>query len=250
MAISIARILSQLRIPITAKMGGVGVTNISGLIISWNSGTSISVSAGSAYIPSLAGPVVVDTPLTLSGLTLTAATWYHVYLYDNAGTAAIEAVTTAPAAPYAGAARTKTGDATRRYLGSLKTADGSSAFMKVKFTTQGRVQYQVHAGAAPLQIYNATPGAASFTVSSAGVVPVTATHVEAGLISTHTGASLYIGNSDLGTVSQTNYLSGNVTPCNFFGIFAIDSAQNFSCIYSNTPTSALIIRVSSYLYER
>lgn len=101
---------------------------IDGLQMVWNSATSISVTSGTAYIPSLGNVLASTSTLTLSGLSLTASTWYHVYLYSNAGTPAIECVTTAPVL-YNGTAYQKTGDASRRYVGSvLGTGSGITAF--------------------------------------------------------------------------------------------------------------------------
>ena len=100
----------------------VGSAFIEGLVPLWVSATSIQINPGSAYIPSLGRVITATGALVLSGLTLTAATWYYLYLYDNAGTAAIELVTTSPTAPYAGFARTKSGGGgdSRRFLGAFR----------------------------------------------------------------------------------------------------------------------------------
>lgn len=94
---------------------------IDGLNLVWNSGTSISVTSGSAYIESLGAVVNVPATLTLSGLSLAASTWYHVYLYLNSGAPEIECVTTDPATAYSGDAHSKIGDSSRRYIGSVRT---------------------------------------------------------------------------------------------------------------------------------
>jgi hypothetical protein len=105
----------------TAAAGlGVGAGYIEGLIPKWISATSISLSSGAAYMPAAGKVMVVASDLTLSGLTLTAATWYYLYLYDNAGVAAIELSDVAPADPYNGTARTKTGNNTRRFITAIR----------------------------------------------------------------------------------------------------------------------------------
>lgn len=104
----------------SSQSNASGAGYIEGLIPQWNSATSISVSPGSAALPSPARSLLSSSTLTLSGLTLSATTWYYLYLYDNAGTPAIELVTTAPSAPYTGTARTKTGDTSRRFICALR----------------------------------------------------------------------------------------------------------------------------------
>ena len=96
----------------------------------WVSATAITVTSGSAFVPSLNKCLPVPNAIALTGLVLAASTFYHVYLYSNAGVPAIEVVTTAPASPYNGTARAKTGDTSRRYVGSVLTdASGNIVYM-------------------------------------------------------------------------------------------------------------------------
>ncbi|WP_414609310.1 hypothetical protein, partial [Stenotrophomonas pavanii] len=88
---------------------------IDGLKMEWVSGTQIRFTSGSAYIPSLGRALALAAAVTKTP-TLAANTWYHNYVYDNAGTADVEVSTTVPAAPYSGTARTKAGDTSRRYI--------------------------------------------------------------------------------------------------------------------------------------
>lgn len=94
---------------------------IEGLKMQWVSGTAITITSGAAYIPSLGRVVRSAAAIAKTALVLTASTWYHVYLYINAGAAAIEIVTTTPSAVYFGSARSKNADTSRRYLGSVRT---------------------------------------------------------------------------------------------------------------------------------
>ncbi|MEU8779981.1 hypothetical protein, partial [Streptomyces sp. NPDC048606] len=102
--------LSQLAAASAASVAaGAGLWTMAGHILGlrmeYVGPASIRVSSGSAWIPSLQQAIEVPSALTLSGLTLAANTWYHLYLYLNGSTPAIEAVTDAPAAPYSGTAR-------------------------------------------------------------------------------------------------------------------------------------------------
>ncbi|WGT32149.1 hypothetical protein [Pseudomonas atacamensis] len=109
---------------------GVSPGYIDGLNPIWNSANSISVDSGTAYIPGSTKALRVSASLTLSGLSLTANTWYYLYLFETAGVAAIELVTTAPSAPYFGTARTKTGDSSRRFIAAVRCgASGLRPFL-------------------------------------------------------------------------------------------------------------------------
>src|SRR6185437_13128559 len=114
---------------------------IDGLQMQWVSGTSITVTSGNAYIPSLANVLAAPNAMTLSGLSLTASTWYHVYLYSNSGTPAIECVTTVPVL-YNGTAYQKTGDNSRRYVGSVRT-NASASIQPFQMDSGGNIFYSV-----------------------------------------------------------------------------------------------------------
>lgn len=188
---------------------------IDGLNLVWNSGTSISVTSGSAYIEGAAAVVNVPAALTLSGLSLTASTWYHVYLYLNAGVPAIECVTTAPATAYSGTARSKTGDTSRRYLGSVVT-DASSAIYNAYFAG-GDVLYRCPNGSGtPFRVLNGM-ATVSTPVSCAGVAPVSAYSILVKLANPNTA-----GNGILRvTNSQVTGTPGPPTDI-FSNIFAIN----------------------------
>lgn len=116
---------------------GSGVINlippdfISGLKVIWNSATSLSVTTGAACRPSDSLLMMPAALITKSGLALTASTWYHLYLYMNGANPDVEIVTTAPAAPYFGAAMAKTSDTTRRYIGSVLTNSSGNLYQFV-----------------------------------------------------------------------------------------------------------------------
>jgi len=95
---------------------------IDGLNISYVTSGSISVSPGTAYISSLNKAIHVTGSITAAVANAGAnvsGTWSHVYLRENAGAAAVEISTGTPSTPYAGVARTKTGDTSRRWIGSV-----------------------------------------------------------------------------------------------------------------------------------
>lgn len=144
---------------------------IDGLLMQWVSATALTVTAGAAYIEGAASIAKATADIAKSGLILSASTWYHVYLYLNAGTPDVEIVTTAPATPYAGTARSKTGDTSRRYVGSIKTDASGNIF---NFQQSGHyIGYKHDHGAAPFRVLAAGVATVETTVSLAGVVPTT-----------------------------------------------------------------------------
>lgn len=154
-----------------AATNGVGQGYVEGLIPSWNSSTSISVSAGAAYMPNTGEVLRLASVLTISGLSLTASTWHYLYLYENAGTPAIELVTTAPSTVYSGTSRTKSGDASRRFICALRT--GAAALLGFFWMPSGFIQYTESLNVSPFRVLAAGTSTAIANVSLANVVPPT-----------------------------------------------------------------------------
>ncbi|KAB7765406.1 hypothetical protein [Xanthomonas sp. LMG 12461] len=159
----------------------------SGLGMTWVSATSISVSSGACYIPSLGYVLAFPAPITKSGLTLTANTWYHVYGYLNGSSPDIEIVTTAPASPFYGLARAKSGDNTRRYIGSVRT-DGSGNV--VQFWMAGETCYYASQQSA---LSNGQSDSQT-SISLAALVPATATSCILRVQNFDSGAWFFLGN--------------------------------------------------------
>lgn len=145
---------------------------IDGLRMEWVSGTSLRVTGGAAYVPGLQGILGVESPITKSGLSLSANTWYHLYLYRNGGSADIEISTTAPAEPYSGVARTKSGDNSRRYIGSVRTDGAGSVFNFVHVGNQ--IAYRAHTGLLPFAVVSGGLATSPTSVSCSSVAPPTA----------------------------------------------------------------------------
>jgi len=85
-------------------------------------------------VPSTGAVVRADSDVSATISGIAPNTWYHVYGYDDgSGGVAVEIVTTAPAAPYVGSARAKSGDTTRRYLGSVRTRPSAAELVEWTF---------------------------------------------------------------------------------------------------------------------
>jgi hypothetical protein len=166
---------------------------IDGLQMQWVSGTALTVSSGSAYIPASANIVEAPSAIAKTSLSLSASTWYHVYLYLNAGTPDIEIVTTAPVL-YHGGASHKTGDNSRRYLGSIKTDSGSNIY---NFITAGKnVFYRTDTGVSPFRAVAGGVNTTETTVSLSALVPVTSRIVRGRFMNLDGAENMYTGTSD------------------------------------------------------
>jgi len=142
----------------------------------------------------------VESPITKSGLSLSANTWYHLYLYRNGGSADIEISTTEPAEPYSGAARTKTGDNTRRYIGSI-LAGPDATIARFRHDLPGRILYNRHTDWLRALV-NGTSINPPTNISLTGLIPVTSRVVLVLIENSGTGAStVAFSNPDLTTTN-------------------------------------------------
>lgn len=223
---------------------------IRGLQMTWNSAASISVGVGAAYIESTGRILQNDSTLTASGLSLTANTWYHVYFYDNAGTPAIEVVTTAPATAFYAKARSKTGDTTRRYVGSVR-ASATNTLEKFNHDADGGfIAYRDAVKATPFRVLSSGTATSSTAVSAAAVVPVSSDLVLVKISNTDASINLTVGSgADTQNAATTGYIivAGTVRtvcPC------PVDSSQQFAYAFASSPSGAGFIDVQGYWYGR
>lgn len=227
---------------------------IEGLALAWLSDTGLSAASGAAYIVGDGRLVPVPTAITKAGLSLSASTWYHVYLYLNAGTPDIELVTTAPDSPYLGTARSKTGDTSRRYLGSV-LSDGSGNLYN--FLQDGcDVMWRIDPGAAPFRVLSGGVATTATAVSLTGVVPVTARAASLRLINLATNAAiLRVGTSDdssaAGIAAINQSPSGSTVSQAFKEKFPVNTSQAIEYNFTAAPAgSGAFIDVYGYSYQR
>ncbi len=240
-------------------LGGYGITDalatitpagyIDGLKMVWNSATSISVTSGTCYIQGSSAVISFPSTLTLSGLSLTASTWYHLYGYLNSGTPAIELVTTAPAAAYSGTALSKTGDTSRRYIGSIRTDASGNVY---NFFQEGNiVTYLASNGAAPFLVITGGNATTPTSVSCSSIVPLTSRIAIATSRNLDPGSSILLATSDCGFTLSGSLFLNNIPPgSGTCGFISTDSNQAFLYVYGTAPTGSFVSRVSGYIYER
>jgi len=224
---------------------------ISGLQMSWNSAASMSVSSGAAYIEGTQTIIELPSALTASGLSLTANTWYHVYLYDNAGTAAIEVVTTAPTTPFYGTARSKTGDTSRRYVGSVFPSATNTLEKFNHSVNDGLIVYRDAAKATPFRRLSSGSAITSTTFDCSLVVPTTSRTMLAKCSNTDASINVCVGSGDDtqdgGSTSGYLLVAGgvrSVLP------IPLSAAQLAAYDYNSSPTGAFFVDVCGYWYGR
>lgn len=227
-------------------------TYLSGLNLVWTSNTGFTVTSGAAYTEGL-GTVIelaADSPQTP---TLTANAWYYVYLYVNVGTPSIEVSTTAPASPYRGNARSKSGDTSRRFIGSFRTNASSQIFNFIR--VGNTVWYRCELGAAPHRVLSNGSNTSQTNISLSAVVPPTSRlcYMRGLNYATNTAAGAYTAVSD-GTFSgpvNGGYLfyTPNQTPIHAF--HPVDSSGNITYWYAAAPTGGnFFVDVQAYQEER
>lgn len=213
---------------------GPSIDYISGLKMEWVSANALTVTSGAAYIPSLGCVLRVSASIAKTGLVLTASTMYHVYLWLNGANADVDIVTTAPAAPYVGTARSKTGDTSRRYLGSVLT-DASGNIYNFLHDSSDFICYLTPTNTAPFRCLSGGAATAATPVSLAGLIPVSTQTAKLNFLNTDTAAPLGLGNS----LTGSNYIHVIRPTSGTFGTFPTDASQAVTYFFVSAPTGGL-----------
>jgi hypothetical protein len=223
---------------------------ISGLGLVWVSVSAIDISIGAAYIESLGLVYDVPAAISLTGLSsLTASTLYHVYLYDNAGTPAAEVVTTAPASPFAGTARSKTSDTTRRYLGSVYVNASQQIVPFQHHIQSGLMVYRNAGGSAPsFRVLSAGSATTETAVSCGSFVPSTSRDVLLKISNTDATANVLIGSPDE-AMSTSIYFASIAGSVRSFMPCPTNASQQVAYLNS-TAASGAFIDLLGYWYAR
>lgn len=235
-------------VKVTAVASTVEPGYIDGCQMIWNSGTSLSVSSGSAYIPSVGANVNIPATITKAGLALAVSTMYHVYVFLNAGVPDAEVVTTAPASPYNGVARAKTGDPTRRYVGSVLTDAAGAIYDFVHVVTSGRIMYQTNVSPAPFLVLSGNAAVAT-SVSTSGVVPITSRLASCPITNNDAAVTVHFGNSSFPPTS-TAFMERIEANRTLSTDLVLNGAQAFQYMFTVAPAGNVVIRVKGYYFDR
>lgn len=234
-----------------AALPPTSVRFIDGFQMSRPSANSLTMSAGAAYVPGLNKILTLSSPVTKTGITVAANTWLHCYLFEaSPGAADVEWVTTAPSAPYSGRARTKSGDASRRYLGSVRSGAANVIFKFTHSLADGSISYNENTGGAPFTLVSAGQSTTPVAVSASAIVPVTGTKLSATILNATSSAYLHISNSE-GPVAGVGFISlaspGGVTAAPVL----LDASQQYTYAYETSPGSGgSFHRGNGYIFER
>lgn len=222
-------------------------THIEGLKMQWVGAAAITVTTGCAYIVSSGRVIDVISNIAKTGLTLSANTLYHVYLYLNSGVPDIEIVTTAPSSPYKGTARTKSGDNSRRYIGSVRTLAANTV---AKFIHIGdSINYQESFNAAPFLVYSNATGNNTL-VSLSGLVPISASIAIVLGQNNSTNAFFYISNDDWTGFLFNSYRSFFYNQTAHEMQVPVDSSISIRCAANPVANAACSARLVGYKYDR
>lgn len=227
-------------------------------------GLTVTAGPGLAYLPD--GRRLRCAGVSASLPTNPANGWWYAYGYPSTGgMMALELSQTAPDTPYSGTARTKTGDATRRFLAQglvvsnkLRPAIHLMAGSKGNFVLFDQSTTTFTTQPALLSLLSPTYGTA-LTTSLAGLVPVNATSVRLQINNLSNGY-LYLQRGGLGPASAASRQFG-VQPNNSIVCdVRLDSSLNISTIITNTSLLGVIltliytggysIEVGGYTYDR
>jgi len=194
--------LSSLTKPITPQQGGVAESYIEGLLPVWYSANSIGIDTGAAYVPGAGKALKVSSPIVKSGLAPATNTWYYIYLFDNFGTPDINFSNTPPSAPYLGAARTKNGDSSMRFIAALRVGPGG---FRSFLCSNGAVIYTEDASST-LALSGGT-ATSSTSVNCSSFIPPTTQRCILMLYAAPTGGTLIVGYAN--TIEILSCPSGN-----------------------------------------
>ena len=164
----------------------------------------------------------------------------------------MEVVTTAPVS-WKGSAYSKTGDTSRRYVGSVKTNSSASVYKFTHNLESNMIVYQNAAlNASPFRCLTTGTATTATSVSLSGVVPVTSTFVNLRLVNT-ADQTVYT-NSD-NSVSTTSFqmvlVAGNVVQTTLLNVHPTDSSQNVYYYFPlATGSGGANLDVYGYFYDR
>lgn len=227
---------------------------ISGFRVEWLSSNSLMVGTGAAYVPSIDRILTFASSITKSSISLTSDSWFHIYIFNNSGTPDFEVVSTVPSSEYFGTARTKSGDNSRRYIGSVRTIAAASIAKFSHNPEIGQITYLEDINSSPFRVVSGGAAIVATSVSCSDAVPVTSRLAKflANNNATGAGQFVYMSNSDSVNSLSTTFWMSFINPTgSFYAEFPLDSSGSFNYMYSSSPAGGMVfIRVVGYSYVR
>ena len=240
---------------------GLGVGQemyIEGFIPSWVSGGNPIFSAGAAWVPGASGVLEVPTDQNGPVTILPTADFMYFYLQPTTTAPNVAGFTTAPASPYLGTARNKTGDANSRYVTALRTNAAGTAFYNfhAQMLSDKRllVSYLEDTTASPFRVVSGSAAQTETTVSlgpgGLKLVPPTCRMALLRVL-TNASAAVGLGNSeDSVTGGSGNPSIRNVTTSADKDVWMpLDSSQSFT-FWNRAASGSTSVDVLGYIDRR
>ncbi|HEX7956127.1 MAG TPA: hypothetical protein VF508_04240 [Pyrinomonadaceae bacterium] len=241
---------AYLRLRLIDIDAALGNDYIAGLRLEFVSASSIKVNPGVAFVQGF-GRMRVSAAITVASISLGAGAWGHVYLYSNSGVAAVEVVTTAPV-NYFGSAWQKTGDTSRRYLGSVRT-DASGNIYNFNHNPQTNfIRYRANQFLAPFRVLSNGVATSATDVDCSAVVPVTLGGVAYFRVDNQSSASaVYFGASDGFTPSSAGGEEGVGTLRDMRAFLTLNPSRVLKYIFGlASGASGVYMDVHGYFFQR
>lgn len=223
-------------------------TAIEGLKLSWNSATSITVGTGHCYAEN-GDEIDLTSAITKSGLSLSSSTWYHVYVYLS-GTPAAEIVTTAPTA-WKGPAYSKTGDTSRRYVGSVLTDGSGNIYEFMHNLNNNQIVYKGSSvtNTSPFRVLNGGTSTSPAEVDVSGVIPSETAIMIYARFASNANVTTNIGTDS--SVSNLSLNPGSTSIQNAYIAFAVNSTPGiYYDLGSGYSSGGVYIDIYGYYFER
>lgn len=222
-------------------------TAIEGLKLVYNSAASLDIKTGVCYAEN-GDYINVTSPITKSSLSLTNATWYHVYVYLSGGSPAAEVVTTAPVA-WKGTAYSKTGDTSHRYVGSIIAIGSNTMASFIHTPDDGIIFYTGQQDGSPFRVLSNGNATTETSISLTGVLPSTAKKVYMHATDTNGTFLLVFGNS-LDTVSlPSGYILAIGNGKDAYVLFPCNDSQVITYAMQGAGGGAYL-DIYGYVFER
>ena len=252
--------LSGLTTPLSVSQGGtgkitpvleVGKGYIDGFTLVFNGRKSITVKAGSAYVP---GPAKMLTLAADKAMTIVPVQsgFTHFYLFDNSGTADVETSNVAPTAYY-NTAHQKTGDPSRRYLGSVLASSAGDIWSFRHDIRSSTITYIEGAPTqAPFTLFSGVTAPSPVSASTPTVVPSTGTTL-IGVVSLSSGAYFNTCIAEQATSpAAANWITavGPAMNCPIPIPLSRAAATSGNFLFVIFPSGTASLYVTGYIFER
>lgn len=221
---------------------------ISGLKMGFISSGTMSVSSGKCMSQSGALYYATGTiQISLAGLS--SGTFHHLYMYGNN---LFELSTTAPVTnPYLGTARGKTGDTTRRYIGSVRTYAVGSIYEFIHDPQTNLITYNgsTAVGNSPHRALNAGTATVATEVNLSAVIPGIV--AKSGYLRMFNLSDKVVSFGDTTAVNGVALNIGNTAAQNFFGSAPLTATPgHYYKLASAAGAGGAYIDVYGYYFER